>query len=85
MSEYIAAFNPGVAIDTVDVTEVSIQKIEELFTEKSKNRLYVLILASYPDADFCENLRAYLDESAVDWRVGKGHLKQTGLSPKSLS
>ena len=77
--EYISAFNPGMPTEMVDVNDVSIQKIEELFTEKSKNRLYVLVIASYPDEDFCDNLKAYLEESSVDWRVGKGHLRPSGM------
>lgn len=80
--EYIAAFNPGLPVEKMDIESCSIQQIEEIFTEKSKHRLYVLVIASYPDESFCENLRAYLDESTTDWRVGKGHLKQTaGLIP----
>ena len=42
-------------------------------------------MASYPSADYCENFRAYLSESATDWRIGRGHLaKAAGLIPVLL-
>lgn len=80
--DYISTFNPGMPIEKINVNDSDIQTIEALFTEKAKNKLYVMVIASYPDDEFCENLKAYFEESAVDWRVGKGHLqKAAGMIP----
>ena len=77
--DYISTFNPGMPIEKINVNDSDIQMIEGLFTEKAKNKLYVMVIASYPDDEFCENLKAYFEESAVDWRVGKGHLQKAGI------
>ena len=77
--DYISTFNPGMPIEKINVKDSDIQTIEALFTEKAKNKLYVMVIASYPDDEFCENLKAYFEESAVDWRVGKGHLQKAGI------
>ena len=77
--DYISTFNPGMPIEKINVNDSDIQTIEALFTEKAKNKLYVMVTASYPDDEFCENLKAYFEESAVDWRVGRGHLQKAGI------
>jgi hypothetical protein len=78
ISEYITAFNPGMKSDFIDVNNITIQQAEDIFTKESKNRLFVMIMGSYPDGEFCDNFRAYLEESATDWRIGRGHFRKTG-------
>ena len=71
VKKYIAAFNQSIAIDQVDIDNLSIQEVEEVFKNCQKT-LYVMFMASYPNKDFCENFIAYLTESSNDWRIGSG-------------
>lgn len=78
---YIGAFNNGqIKLDLVELDTLTIQQVEEVFKSPQKT-LYVLIMASYPNEDYCDNFRAYLTESSQDWRVGKNLTQAAGLIP----
>jgi len=80
VKDYIVAFNETIPTELVEIDSLTIQQVEELFKEPQKT-LYVLIMASYPADDYCDNFRAYLQESSTDWRVGANLTQAAGLIP----